>query len=141
MTHYKPKSLCYFTQNTSKLQKHRFRFHFFPITLIIFSTFTIAPLIASHANTLQTHWYTVLNPSSKMNISPLLSWSLSHSFHHQQLQSKVVSMCLFLHRQQSSAVVIIPCHRMLLSFSCAIPSPSAHVLDCWITFASALHNY
>jgi hypothetical protein len=138
MTHYKPKSLCYFTQNTSKLQKHRFRFHFFPITLIIFSTFTIAPLIASHANTLQTHWYTVLNPSSKMNISPLLSWSLSHSFHHQQLQSKV-SMRLFLHKQQS--LVGLVCIRMLLSFSCPILSPTVHVLDCRITSASAVYNF
>jgi hypothetical protein len=38
-------------------------------------------------------------------------------------------------------VVIIPCNRMLLSFSCAIPSPSAHVLICWISFACALHNF
>jgi hypothetical protein len=30
---------------------------------------------------------------------------------------------------------------MLLFFSCAIPSPSAHVLDRRITFASTLHNF
>jgi hypothetical protein len=75
-----------------------------------------------------------------MKISPLLSWQLTHSFHHQQLQSKV-SIRLFLHEQQRLAVVMIPCNRMLLSFSCAILSPSAHVLDCRITFTSALHNH
>jgi hypothetical protein len=69
----------------------------------------------------------------------MLSWPLSHSFHH-QFQNKV-SICLFLHKQQNLAVVIIPFNRMLLSFSCAILSPSAHVLDCRITFASALHNF
>jgi hypothetical protein len=50
-------------------------------------------------------------------------------------------MCLFLHKQQSLAVVIIPCNRMLFSFSCAIPSTSAHALNCRITDASALHNF
>ena len=30
--------------------------------------------LASHANTLQAHWYTILYPLSKMKISPLLSW-------------------------------------------------------------------
>jgi hypothetical protein len=40
----------------------------------VFSTFTISPFIASHANTSQTHWYTVLYPLYKMKISPMLSW-------------------------------------------------------------------
>ena len=48
---------------------------------------------------------------------------------------------LFGDKQQSLAAVIIPCKRTLLSFSCAIPSPSAHVLNCWITDSSALHNF
>ena len=47
-----------------------------------------------------------------------------------------------VHKQQSLAVVITPCNRMLLSFSCAIPSPSAHVLlNQPIPFACALHNF
>ena len=46
--------MCYFTQ----LQKQRLRFHVFTVTLIVFSTFTITPFIASLANTSQTHWYT-----------------------------------------------------------------------------------
>jgi hypothetical protein len=140
MTNFKPKSLCYFTQNTFKITKTPFKIHMLSIALTIFSRFTVTPFIASHANTSQTHWYTILYPLSKMKISPLLSWQLSHSLHHQQLQSKV-SIRLFLHKQQSLAEVILPCNRMLLSFSCAIPSPSAHVLDCQITFASALHNF
>ena len=62
-----------------------------------------------------------------MKISHWLSWPLSHSFHHQQLQTKA-RMCLFLHKQQSLAVVIIPCNRML-SMPYAISSSSVHVLN------------
>ena len=101
----------------------------FTITPQYFQTFTITPFIASQANSSQTHWYTILYRSSKMMISSCSPWPLSCSFHYHQLQTKAI-MCLILHEQPSLAGVIIPCNRMLLSFLCAIPRPSPHVLNC-----------
>ena len=126
ITRYIPKAFCYFTKNTFKSTKTPFKISHFTITLILFSTFTKTPFIAIHANTSQTHWYTILYPSSKMKITPWLSWPLSYSFHHQQIQT-MATICLFLYKQQTWQQ---SWNRILLSSLWTIQSPSVYVLDC-----------